>query len=448
MSVNLDPLNLPGLTTESRTDNGDHYAFRVRVSEPSTPRCCLLQSLRRNGKKEQRFRDFPTNGKFVDVVIDRQRFQCRECKATVYENVPQLADGRRMTERLLADVVVKSGPATFAKVAADYGLAETTVRSAFNERISAQLASYRMASPRVLGIDEKHLGGSYRTVIGNVEEKTLLDILPDRQIKTLDAFFASLPDRGNVEVWCQDMWPTYRKIAQKHFPQARIVVDRFHVVSLATVAMEAVRRRVAKQQEKSPRIGLKRWRGLLLGRMPPNGSPEREKLEQWFARWPILRDAYEAKEGIVALYSCPEAQAARQWYAAWQAQLPPTLARDFRPVVTAFHNWNAEIMAYFDHPQTNAYVESVNSLIAAMNRSGRGYAFETIRAKALLSYGIHKVTPAKFQRRPTGATAEMIVGIDLNKPVNLGVDIDLLTTAISTPGALSGSKMLRRPINH
>lgn len=42
----------------------------------------------------------------------------------------------------------------------------------------------------------------------------------------------------------------------------------------------------------------------------------------------------------------------------------------------------------------------------------------------------------------------MIVGIDLDKPVNLGVDIDLLTTAISTPGALSGSKMLSRPINH
>lgn len=448
MSVNLDPLNLPGLKTESRTDNGDHFAFRVSVIEPSMPRCCLLQSLRRNGTKEQRFRDFPMHGKFVDVVIDRQRFQCRECKATVYEDVPHLAEGRRMTERLLAEVVRRGGPETFAKVAAEYGLSEGTIRSVFHERISARLSAYQMVLPRVLGIDEKHIGGAYRTVIGNVEEKTLLDLLPDRKMKTLDAFFASLPDRDNVEVWCQDMWPTYRKIAQKHFPKARIVIDRFHVVSLATVAMESVRRRVTKQQEKGPRLSLKRGRGILLGRMPPVGSPERETLDEWFARWPILREAFEAKEMIVSLYSCSDSQSAQQWYAAWQAQLSPALTRDFRPVVTAFRNWNSEIMAYFDHPQTNAYLESVNSLIAALDRNGRGYAFETIRAKALLSYGIHKASKPKFQRRPTGATAEMIIGLDLDRPVNLGVDIDLLTAAISTPGALSGSKMLKRPINH
>lgn len=131
-----------------------------------------------------------------------------------------------------------------------------------------------------------------------------------------------------------------------------------------------------------------------------------------------------------------------------RAKLAPSLTRDFRPVVTAFRNWNAEIMAYFDHPQTNAYLESVNSLIAALDRNGRGYAFETIRAKALLSYGIHKASKPRFQRRPTGVTAEMIIGLDLDRTVNLGVDIDLLIAAISTPGALSGSAMLKRPINH
>jgi transposase len=193
---------------------------------------------------------------------------------------------------------------------------------------------------------------------------------------------------------------------------------------------------------------LLRRRGILLGRMPPVGSADREKLEDWFARWPILRDAFEAKEDIVALYSCSSAQSAQQWYAGWQEKLSPALAKDFRPVVTAFRNWNSEIMAYFDHPQTNAYLESVNSLIAALDRNGRGYAFETIRAKALLSYGIHKASKPKFQRRPTSVTSEMIIGLELDRPVNLGADIDLLTAAISTPGAFSGSKMLKRPINH
>ncbi len=60
-----------------------------------------------------------------------------------------------------------------------------------------------------------------------------------------------------------------------------------------------------------------------------------------------------------------------------------------------------EILAYFDHPVTNAYTESLNSLIRVMNRLGRGYSFEALRAKLLFAEGALKPTNShsKFERR-------------------------------------------------
>jgi transposase len=60
-----------------------------------------------------------------------------------------------------------------------------------------------------------------------------------------------------------------------------------------------------------------------------------------------------------------------------------------------------DILAYFTHPVTNAYTESLNSLIRVMDRMGRGYSFEALRAKILFTEGAHfkKKQRPKFKRK-------------------------------------------------
>jgi len=49
----------------------------------------------------------------------------------------------------------------------------------------------------------------------------------------------------------------------------------------------------------------------------------------------------------------------------------------------ALRSWWNEIFNYYDHPITNGYTESVNNLAKGMNRMGRGYSFDVIRARLL-----------------------------------------------------------------
>lgn len=48
-----------------------------------------------------------------------------------------------------------------------------------------------------------------------------------------------------------------------------------------------------------------------------------------------------------------------------------------------------DILAFFTHPVTNAYTESLNGLIRVMDRMGRGYSFEALRAEILFTEGAH-----------------------------------------------------------
>ena len=61
-----------------------------------------------------------------------------------------------------------------------------------------------------------------------------------------------------------DMNYVYRDIAETYFPNANIVIDRFHVVRYITWALENVRKRIQKDMHPSKRKYFKRSRRILL----------------------------------------------------------------------------------------------------------------------------------------------------------------------------------------
>ena len=69
-------------------------------------------------------------------------------------------------------------------------------------------------------------------------------------------------------------------------------------------------------------------------------------------------------------------------------QVRRSIPSNIEPLVTlknTFEEWAGEIMNYFDHPYTNAYTESANALIKALNKDSRSMSFEQLRYKVLFS---------------------------------------------------------------
>ena len=64
----------------------------------------------------------------------------------------------------------------------------------------------------------------------------------------------SMANRHQVEIVSMDMWKPYRRAFQTVLPQARIVVDKFHVVRMANEALEKIRKGLNPAEARSRRF--------------------------------------------------------------------------------------------------------------------------------------------------------------------------------------------------
>jgi transposase len=293
---------------------------------------------------------------------------------------------------------------TFALVAEDTGLDEKTVRNVFDEYFKMVLAQFKINVPKWIGIDEIHLT-AYRCVITNLDNNSIIEILPNRDKKTVLGFLQGLPNKERIQFVAMDMWRGYREAVTEVLPDAKIVIDKFHVVKMANEAMEQIRKNLRSRQSLASRKNLMHERFILLKRASSLNAKERAKLEGWIKTSSALGTAYNLKEEFFNIYDAKSPDEAVLQFESWRVRaVAPELDGAFTPLIRAWTNWEPWILNYFIHPVTNAYTESLNSLIRIVDRIGRGYSFEVLRAKLLMSHGATKLTSPKFQRLVTTGT--------------------------------------------
>lgn len=187
------------------------------------------------------------------------------------------------------------------RVAAALEVAWHTANSAILASAQAMLLdARRFAGVEVLGVDEhvwRHIrrGDRYVTVVIDLTavrdqsgSARVLDVAPGRSKKAFKIWLAARGEswRHRVEVVAMDAFTGFTSAAGEEVPQARTVMDPFHVVSLAAGTVDQCRRRV--QHEITGRRGRKgnplyRARRTLLTGADLLTDAQAERLENLFA---------------------------------------------------------------------------------------------------------------------------------------------------------------------
>ncbi|GHL25237.1 hypothetical protein ECZU25_20500 [Escherichia coli] len=123
-----------------------------------------------------------------------------------------------------------------------------------------------------------YLNKRYRCILTNIEERTLLDLLATRRQDVVTNYLMKMKDRQKVKIVSMDMWNPYRAAVKAVLPQARIVVDKFHVVRMANDAQK-VRKGLRKELMPSQSRTLKGDRKILLKRAHEVSNRERLIME-------------------------------------------------------------------------------------------------------------------------------------------------------------------------
>jgi transposase len=440
MSANV--LNLPSYTVTSLQENEhDYHIDAVAKDRPELCPHCKSDNLVGFGRREQMMKDLPMHGKHVGLYVETKRFQCRSCDKTFYESLPDVDEKRMMTSRLTVWVGKQAIKRTFASIAEDVGINEGTVRSVFRDYVNELERTVRFDTPKWMGIDEIHLIKP-RGVITNIENNTVVELLANRNKETIIKYLYQLDGKEHIQYVTMDMWRPYKDAVEDVLPQANIVIDKFHVVKLANEALERVRKSFRESLTPNQRRGLMHDRFILMKREADLDEKEKNRLSTWLNTYPELVLAYRLKEDFFNIYTVNSRSEALVRFADWEKSITPNVRDAYADLIKAWRNWQPYILNYFDHPVTNAYTESLNNLIRVMDRLGRGYSFEALRAKILFAEDAFKkqLIKPKFEclNAPDYATIGYAKAEDFashqqqprQTEINYGVDISTLVSMI------------------
>jgi len=397
-------LNLPDWEVVS-VKKSDHD-YRVEATYTPLPERCpycpaddlFSGNLYRHGTVQQEVMDLPAHGKRVGIALTRVRLRCRDCKKTFVQPVPDLDEKGTMTCRLVWHIEKQSLTKTFSAVAEEVGLAVNTVRNVFLAHVEHLEQTTAFATPTRLGIDEVFLLKEARAVFTNLTERTIIGVLPDRLKRNVNRHLRTL-DAEKVQVVAIDMCKAYKDAVREVLPNAALVVDKFHVVRMANRCLEDVRKSFRAGLEAKERRKLMHDRFVLLRRNRDLTDDQKKTLEGWQATFPKLGDAYRVKEAFFDLWDSPDRATAAERFKAWEYGITAVeMIAAYRPLLTAWRNWEQEILAYFEHRETNAVTEALNGIARRIERDGRGYSFEVMRAKMLFGSKVQKRPPYNGSR--------------------------------------------------
>lgn len=392
----LDLLNLPGIKPVDMYKESKALIIVAVPEEVEVPLCEACKTpMHKHGTRKNRFSDTPLYMmEPVRLEIQRPRFRCESCGKMAMPELNFLDDKRRSTKRLVDVIRQQCLSTTFRALAEQTGVAVNTVKNVAHDLIEELEQTVRYETPVIMGIDEVNLAGGYRCVITNLATNNVFDMLEHRTQDHLKPFFKDLTDRDKVEWVCTDMWRPFKRSFAQYLPNAKLVIDKFHVVKMASEALEDERKKYQVQLGKNERINVKKSIRWLTLKRPQNLTPAEQKaLIIVREQIPELAIAYDFKESFFAIYDELDKQQAQNAFEAWENSLPDQGMESFKKLVKTVHNHYDDIFAYWDapFPITNAYTEGLNGLIKMSNRLGRGYSYEIIRAKTLYSTEARKV---------------------------------------------------------
>ena len=204
---------------------------------------CTVSSSSIHSRYQRHLTDLPWGTRAVHLQLTVRKFFCRNptCARRIFtERLPNLvAASRRHTQRLvtaLGAIGLALGGNAGARLAARLRLPTSPATLL---RLVRTAPVPQPPALQAVGVDEWawRRGHRYGTILVNLADHRVVDLLPDRSASTVAAWLAEHP---TISVVCRDRSDLYADGIRRGAPEAVQVVDRFHLVQNLRQVLEAV----------------------------------------------------------------------------------------------------------------------------------------------------------------------------------------------------------------
>ncbi len=375
------------------------------------------------GLRRARLVDQACFGRSVILEWSKRRWRCPDAGCGVgsfTEQDPRIAPVRALlTTRAARWATQQVGRGrTVVDVAEELGCSWHTVSKEVNRWGEALLEADqdRVGIVEALGLDETLFlrQGPWRrrmwiTAAVDIRNRRLIDVFPGKDAKGAVRWLLDQPAwwREKIRWATLDLSGAYRAAYNQALPNAVQIADPFHVVRLANLCLDRVRRRV--QEETLGHRGRKdddlyRIRKLLTlarERLDPRSEQKLTGLLQAGDPRGEVQAAWHAKETVRGIYQTSHPGEGDEYNRLLAAELQDqSCSPELNQLGRTLRTWHSQIVAWHHARVSNGPTESANNLIKRVKRVAFGFRnFRNYRTRILLYAGkpnwnlLHTLTP-------------------------------------------------------
>ena len=336
------------------------------------------------------------------IRLKKRRFQCKNCRKVTVSETSLIQKNCQISEPLrqkVAQALVNRQALTH--IAQDLAISTSTVHRKLKEFTFKEDFS---RLPEILSIDEfSYQKGKLAFIAQDFETKKIITILENRtQITIRNHFFRySKEARNSVKVVTVDMSGSYIPMIPKLFPNAKIVIDRFHIVQHMSRALNHTRIQLMTQFDKksleyralkyywksvlkdSRKLSLNSFRSRTFGET----LTPKECLTEIFHLVPELKGYYDLYQ--LLLFHLQEKNA--DYFFDLIEEALPHLNQTFKTALRTILHHKQHVINAIELPYSNAKLEATNKLIKDIKRNAFGFRnFDNFKKRIFIALNMQK----------------------------------------------------------
>lgn len=368
-------LELPEFEVVNQEIFDSHYLVHVEKNA-DVERCtyCGYLSSVVHDRRTRKVRDLSVLGKPLFLIVQIKRYRCQNCGEVFSTSFESISSHQHYTNRFREFIYEQVLGTTIQDISRKFKMAYSTVERIFysvaHERAKKHetvIQELQAGKDITLSLDEIAVrkGHKYETVLYDADLGAILGMHKDRDYaSTQELLSLNVIHPERVKNVVVDMWDPFHKAIRTAFPNAQIIVDKYHVVQKVIQALDQVRKKIP---------GLKKARFHLLRSYENVKEKHLPRLNELLETHENLAFGYYLKELFRDFYKSTDYESAEYLLTEWLQLAWNSPFESFHEVAKTIENWRPQIMQYFKTPYTNGRTEGTNHKIKNIKRRAFGY---------------------------------------------------------------------------
>ena len=340
------------------------------------------------------------------LKLHKQRYLCKHCNKafTLSTNIVDYGCfiSNNTKYKIAKDLTKKRSE---KDIAIDNNVSPNTVERVMDSYYETQKL-YKHKLPQILSFDEfksvKSADGAMSFHMCDGITGQTIDIIEDRRLNNLikHFYYYDFKARSCVKFIIIDMYSPYISLIKKMFPNASIIIDKFHLTQLISRSLNKTRIMIMKKYKKHHRKFKRYWKLILKSRVDLDISKWKK-----FTCFNHLMTESDVVDFLINLDD-----ELKQTYLVYQDLLYSLKNKNYSLLYKTLNYHNANISSYmktsiktllqflpfikntFLHNYHNGFIEGNNNFIKVIKRIAFGFrSFRRFKARIMICKGLLKI---------------------------------------------------------